>query len=115
MRRKFDYIPEGISFGSNEFRHYFRTRLANGFPNGNWYVTSYLIALVIIIVYLTHMLTAEYAIEFLSIPFYFLLCNFFEYMFHRYPMHNKMRFAEPVYHHVTIHHSFYANDLFYYS
>jgi hypothetical protein len=114
MKKEFDNIPHNIRFGSDDFRKYFRTELTNRYPNGNYYVIFYIVILISIIAYLLHLLDTHNPIAFLSVLIYFLFCNFFEYLFHRFPMHRKMPGMSSVYHHVTIHHNFYANDLYYY-
>jgi hypothetical protein len=114
MKKEFDKVPPNIRFGSDDFRKYFRTELANRYPNGNYYVIFYVVTLISIIVYLLYLLDIHNPIAFLSVLIYFLFCNFFEYLFHRFPMHRKMPGMSRVYHHVTIHHNFYANELYYY-
>jgi sterol desaturase/sphingolipid hydroxylase (fatty acid hydroxylase superfamily) len=114
MQKKFENVPKEIPFGSEEFRQYFRTHMVNNLPAGNYYLTTYVISLTIIIACLVDFLEVKSFFELLSVPFYFLFCNFFEYLFHRFPMHQKVKFMKAVYHHVTIHHNFYANDLYYY-
>lgn len=114
MKKEFDIVPTKIPFGSDAFRTYFRTVLVKDYPNGNYYLTTYVVALMIIIFTLSSLLDIHKPMELIGIPFYFLFCNLFEYLFHRFPMHHKMPGLSAVYHHLTIHHNFYANDLYYY-
>ena len=57
------------------------------------------------------MLDAVQPAEWLTIPLTFLYCNLAEYLGHRGPMHNKMRFLTGIFRRHTVeHHSFFTDE-----
>jgi hypothetical protein len=114
MRKTFQNLPlEKIPFGSPEFRDYFRSQLVNNYPNGNLYLFVYVGCLAGVIVFLSCLLSGVSRLELATLPLYLLFCNLFEYIFHRYPMHHKVKGLSSVYQHVTVHHNFYGKKAYF--
>lgn len=116
--------PECITpaFGSAEFREYFRTVYVEkegkikflGIGNGNLYMVLVFFVITSVPILLALQITEFKSHYLLLLPAYFLFCNLLEYLLHRYPMHHKIKGFEFLYEHVTVHHSFFNEDFYYY-
>ena len=109
-------------FGSQEYRDYFRTDFVEkdgakgflGIGNGNVYMMVVFVILIAVPSLLALQITQFQYYFLLLLPVYFLICNLLEYLLHRYPMHNKTKGMEFLFEHVTVHHSFFNEDFYYY-
>ena len=95
---------ETPTFGSKEYRDFFRETYIStegkwkflGIKNGRLYLSIILLVAISTPILLANQITEFKAIYFLLIPIYFLICNLFEYVLHRYPMHHKIKFFESI-------------------
>jgi hypothetical protein len=113
---------EKIAFGSNEYREYFRNNYITGkaktqflgISNGKVYLTIVFIIAISAPIIMASRIT-EFRYNYLILfPFYFILCNLFEYVLHRFPMHRKIKGLEFLFEHVTIHHNFFTQKFNFY-
>lgn len=103
----------GQPFGSAAHKQYVRDKII-GDRVGVAYATAAFLFLLIPTVVVAWLIPA-YSMSLLwKTPFYFLFFNGFEYWFHRYPMHRKMRTLEHIYEHVTVHHNFYTDERYFF-
>lgn len=106
-----------LPFGSQQYRDHFRATTVDrvgGRLGGKLYALVNLAVLLTILTALVVAMPAWPAHFLLLLPAYFLFINGLEYALHRFPMHRKMKGAEMVYEHVTIHHNFYCDRNFYF-
>ncbi len=109
-------------FATQAYRDYFRTDFIEkdgasrfmGIKNGTTYMIIVFSMLTVIPLALVLLISRFYWYFILLCPVYFLICNAFEYVLHRYPMHEKMKGLGFLYEHLTVHHSFFYNDTYYY-
>jgi hypothetical protein len=109
-------------FGSKEYRTFFReSYIFNdgkwkflGIKNGNLYFLIILLVAISMPIFFASQMTEFKIIYFLLMPIYFLICNLFEYLLHRFPMHHKTKGLEFFFEHVTVHHSFYSHKYNFY-
>ncbi len=109
-------------FGTPAYREYFRTDYIEkdgasrflGISNGTGYMVTVFIILTLVPVALGFLINQYHLYYILLVPVYFLVCNGFEYVLHRYPMHHKVKGLGFLYEHLTVHHSFFYNDTYYY-
>jgi hypothetical protein len=115
-------MKEKIPFGSNEFRECFRNTYIKdeagarfiGIKNGRLYIALVAIILVSIPTFIYLQIDTFSLRHVALIPLYFLICNLIEYLVHRYPIHKKLKGAGFMYEHVTVHHNFYTDTLYYF-
>jgi len=100
-------------FGSQQFRDHFREH-ETGRLGGPLYALANLTLLLAIMGGIAWSIGQWHGYFLLLLPLYFLFVNGVEYVLHRFPMHRKMPGAQVVYEHVTIHHNFFADQVFYF-
>jgi hypothetical protein len=99
----------------NKYREYFRdTYVPNDsgmlflkITNGKIYLFIITLIIITIPVILFNQIKELPSYFLYLIPIYFLICNFIEYILHRYPMHHKTKNIEFLFDHVSIHHMIY--------
>lgn len=98
-------------FDVNQYREKFRKKNIKPWYSGFGHMFGVALILIAAIVFLCLQLSSVLWWELLAIPLSFLVSNFVEYVAHRFPMHNKMKFMGFAYKkHTVDHHLFYTSD-----
>lgn len=98
-------------FDVKQYREKFRKEKIQKWYSGFVHMFGVLAILIGALIFLSLQLSSVLWWELLAIPASFLVCNLVEYIAHRYPMHNKMKFMGFIYKkHTVDHHLFYTSD-----